>query len=152
VITFNTFAARLPVTETFVAVVEPIVDEPVVNRLPNAPIPVTVVEAAFSATTAPVPAVKLASVVEARVEEPVIAAFVPFNVVTNSVVLVEFVIVPLVALIFESDKLPAERVVIVALVIVPLVETRFVIFPVEMYEVDAYDVEALVVLAYTLVN
>ena len=47
---------------------------------------------------------------------------------------VEFVIVPLVAFMFESDRFPAERVVIVALVRVALVPVIFApaIFPVEV--------------------
>ena len=55
---------------------------------------------------------------------------------------VAFVIVPLVAFTFVNDKLPAERVVIVAFVRVALVPTRFVILPVVIFEVEAFEVVA----------
>jgi hypothetical protein len=51
-ITAVTKAKIFPVR--FVTVVEPRVDEPVVNRFPNAPIPVTVVEPELSEVTFPV--------------------------------------------------------------------------------------------------
>jgi hypothetical protein len=47
------------------------------------------------------------------------------------------VIVPLVALMFVKDKLPAERVVIVAFVIVAFVPTKL-----EVFVIDALDVVA----------
>ena len=59
-------------------------------------------EPEISAATAAFPAVKLPIVVEARVEDPEIPRFVPLMVVTNKVVLVEFVRVALVAVKFVA--------------------------------------------------
>lgn len=53
VIAFRIFAVRFPVTEMFDAVVEPIVELPVLNKFPNAPMPVTVVEPADKLVTKP---------------------------------------------------------------------------------------------------
>jgi hypothetical protein len=58
-----------------VTVVLPNVDDPTVKRLPNAPVPVTVVDPAIRAVTAPLPAVKLVKVVEAKVEDPETSRF-----------------------------------------------------------------------------
>jgi hypothetical protein len=71
------------------------------------------------------------TVVEARVVEPADK----FEV--ERFVEVEFVIVPLVALMFVSDKFPAERVVIVALVNVALVPTRLSVLVVVALDVEA---------------
>ena len=69
VIALNTLVARFPVTDKLEAVVDPKVDEPTVNKLPKAPIPVTVVDPEMRAVTAALPAVKFASVVDARVDD-----------------------------------------------------------------------------------
>ena len=128
--------------EIFVTVVLPSVEEPVVKIFPKAPIPVTVVEPRLSEIAFPFCATKLESVVEASVDDPEIAAFVPINVVTNNVVDVLLVIVPFVALIFVKFKFPADKVVIVALVKVAFVPTMFVKFPVVPLKVIALEVVA----------
>jgi hypothetical protein len=130
VIAFKIFVAKFPVTEIFEAVVLPSVELPVVNKLPNAPIPVTVVDAALRAVTAPVPAVKFARVVDASVEEEPATKFV-----TKRVVEVALVIVPLVALILDNDKLPALNVVIVAFVMVAFVPIAFTKLDVDAFVV-----------------
>jgi hypothetical protein len=81
--------------------------------------------------------VKLDAVVEARVDEPEIAILVPVRLEMFAFVDVLLVIVPLVALMFVKDKLPAERVVIVAFVIVAFVPTKL-----EVFVIDALDVVA----------
>jgi hypothetical protein len=87
------------------------------------------------------------TVVEARVVEPADK----FEV--ERFVEVEFVIVPLVALIFERDKFPAERVVIVALVNVALVPIRLSVLVVVALDVEANTVVSCVVpVAFTFVK
>jgi hypothetical protein len=141
VIAFKIFAAKFPVTEILEAVVEPIVDEPIVKIFPNAPIPVTVVEPADSDVAKPFCAMKFVSVVDAKVVDPAV------KLVTYKTVEVLFVIVPFVALIADRFTFPADRFVTVAFVMVPFVETRLEIFPFEIFEV-----EALVVVEYKFVK
>lgn len=134
---FSTLAAKFPVTEILLTVVDPNVDDPVVKIFPNAPIPETVVEPMLSAVTFPVPATKFASVVEPRVDEPVIAIFVPVKFEIFAFVAVALVIVPFVELTFVSVIPPTERFVIVAEVIVAFVPTAFTKFVVEAFVVVA---------------
>jgi hypothetical protein len=160
--TFNTLAARLPVTVTllavvlaivddpltfrfvkypvtneailpriFVTVVEPSVEDPVVKKLAATSVPVFVEEEDFSPENAAFCPVIFVTVVEARVVDPAV------RFVVDRFVEVEFVIVPLVALIFESERFPADKVVIVAFVMVALVPIAF----------TKLEVDALVVVA-----
>jgi hypothetical protein len=75
------------------------------------------------------------------VDDPVFTSTAD-KLVVEIFVLVEFVIVPLVALIFVRFTFPADKFVTVALVIVELVTFSSVMFAVPMLEVDALLVEA----------
>ena len=119
VIAFRMLVARLPVTVKLLAVVEASVEEPLTVRLVNSPVAKDKIFPRIFVT-----------VVLPRVVEPA-ERLVVFRLVD-----VEFVIVPLVALMFESDRFPAERVVIVALVRVALVPTRLSVFVVVAFVVD----------------
>lgn len=122
----------LPVT--FVTVVLPSVELPVVKIFPNAPVPETVVEPTLSAVSAPVPPVKLVSVVEASVDDPDTTRFANVAVLIVSVFAAsEPVTVRLDAVVDARVEDPVVRM--------------FVAF-----RVATFEVEALVVVANTVVR
>ena len=90
-------------------------------------------------------AVRLVTVVEARVDDPVTRRLAEVVVAATRRVVVALVIVPLVALILAGLKLVTERLVIVAEVRVALVPIRLVrsVLPVRVVEARVADVVAV---------
>jgi hypothetical protein len=109
---------------TFVTVVEPRVEEPIVNIFPNTPVPTTVVEPTLSAVSAPVCAVKLVSVVDASVDDP------DTTRLANVPVLIERVFAPRFPVTVRLE------IVVEASVDDPEV-TRLITLAVAMFEVEA---------------
>jgi hypothetical protein len=150
VIALNTFVAKFPVTVTLLAVVDAIVELPDTFRFVKNPVakaaifPRIFVTVVLPKVDEPTVKKLAATSVPVLVDDPVLIA-VDVRFVVEILVDVLFVIVPFVELILVNDKLPADKVVIVALVIVEFVTFSPMMFATEIFEVDAFDVEAFVV-------